>query len=494
MAKDSNNSFPSLASSNIEELIEALTFSSDLMKGSKHMQEKKGFAQYLYQTLASMKLSVFIFLTLAACSLVGTLLPQGITEHELHTRYSPTVARLIDYLGLNDLYHTGWFRFLLLLLALNLVICTIQRLPKTMKQLKQRDDRITLEKLTKFAYHHQVDSPLPRDEIESQLAAIVSSEFGPVRKLEESEAYVGVVETGRWSRWMVYVVHLSVLLILIGALMGSMLGFKGYMNIAEGGASQEVRLYRGDASITLPFKVRCDDFAVSFYDTGAPKEYRSDLTIVDNGKPVLSRPIIVNDPLSYDGVTLYQSSYGAILKQAEVEFQDKDSGKTYKLTLPYGETQIIPGTSDKVQIVDYQQNMSQFGPAVGIALFREGQEPIGSWILVKMPQFHGNKIQNYQVSVLKAEDGYYTGLQVKKDPGVWIVYAGFTALLVGIGMTFYTSHRKLWIWAGPVKSGKNSTRIMVAGRTNKNPIAFEKDFNRLCERLQNDLKSKSSKG
>jgi len=425
---------------------------------------------------------------------VGTLLPQGITEHELHTRYTPGVARLIEYLGLNDLYHTGWFRFLLLLLALNLTICTIQRLPKTMKQLKQRDDRMTPEKLAKFAHNRQIDSPLPLDEVESRLAAIVSSELGPIRKLEDSEAYVGVVETGRWSRWMVYMVHLSVLLILIGALMGSMLGFKGYMNIAEGGVSQEVRLYRGDASITLPFKVRCDDFDVSFYDTGAPKEYRSELTILDNDRAVLSRPIIVNDPLSYGGVTLYQSSYGAILKQAEVELQDKDSGKTHRLILPYGETQAIPGTTDKVQIVDYQQNMSQFGPAVGIALFREGREPAGSWILVKMPQFHGNRIENYKVNVLKAEDGYYTGLQVKKDPGVWVVYAGFIAMLIGIGMTYYTSHRKLWIWAGPIKSGRNSTRIMLAGRTNKNPIAFENDFNRLSERLQNDLTSKSSKG
>lgn len=458
------------------------------------MQQKTGFGQSLYQTLASMKLSVFIFLTLAACSLVGTLLPQGLTEHDLHTRYSPGIARLIHYLGLNDLYHTGWFRFLLLLLTVNLIICTLQRLPKTIKQLKQRDDRIAPEKLTKFAHHSQIDSQLPQSEVESKLAGIIPAEFGPLRQLEDPSAYAAVVEKGRWSRWMVYVVHLSVLLILIGALVGSIFGFKGYMNIAEGTTAQEVHLYRGGSTVTLPFKVRCDDFAVSFYDTGAPKEYRSDLSIIDKGRNVLTRSIIVNDPLTYDGVTLYQSSYGAMLKYAKVELSDKESGKTYKLTLPYGEAVPIPGTSDKVQIVDYQQNMAQFGPAVGIALIREGQEPTGSWILTKMPHFHGNKIQNYQVNVLKVEDGYYTGLQVKRDPGVWIVYAGFIAMLVGIGLTFYSSHRKLWVWAGPIKTGKNSTRIIVAGRTNKNPIAFEKDFTRLCDRLQNDLKQNGSKG
>lgn len=455
------------------------------------MQEKPGLVQYLYQSLASMKLSVFIFLTLAACSLIGTLLPQGTTERELHTLYSPGVARIVNYLGLNDLYHTGWFRFLLLLLTLNLVICTLRRLPKTIKQLKHREESITPDKLTKFAYHCEIRSPLPPDQVISKITTIISHHFGSIRKSEDSEAFAGIVEKGRWSRWMVYVVHLSILLILIGALIGSIFGFKGYMNIAEGGTSQDVRLYRGNGTVTLPFKVRCDNFEVSFYDTGAPKEYLSDLTIIDNGKDVESKPIVVNDPLTYDGVTLYQSSYGAILKKAEVEFRDTDSGKTYELSLPFGEATTIPGTSDRVQIVDYQQNMGQFGPAVGIALLREGQEPTGSWILVNMPHFHGNKIKNYQIRVIRTEDGYYTGLQVKRDPGVWVVYTGFIAMLIGIGMTFYTSHRKLWIWAGRSKSDKDSVRIVVAGRTNKNPIAFEKDFHELRELLESDLKFQS---
>jgi cytochrome c biogenesis protein len=203
---------------------------------------------------------------------------------------------------------------------------------------------------------------------------------------------------------------------------------------------------------------------------------------------VLAKSILVNDPLTYAGVTLYQSSYGAILKQAEVEFRDQDSGNAHKLLLHFGEAKTIPGTSDRVQIVDYQQNMGQFGPAVAIALFQEGEEPTGSWILSKMPEFHGNKIKNYGVHVIDAQEGYYTGLQVKKDPGVWIVYAGFTAMLIGIALTYYMSHRKLWIWLGPAKTGKGATAIVMAGRTNKNPIAFEKYFNGLCERLENSLR------
>ena len=96
---------------------------------------------------------------------------------------------------------------------------------------------------------------------------------------------------------------------------------------------------------------------------------------------------------------------------------------------------------------------------------------------------------NFQLKVLRTEEVKFTGLQVKEDPGVWLVWLGFTGMLIGIGMTFYTSHRKLWIWAAPAPSGKNAAKIVVAGRASKNSYAFEQDFNSLCDELQDALKS-----
>jgi cytochrome c biogenesis protein len=332
------------------------------------------------------------------------------------------------------------------------------------------------------------------DVTKAKLAEIISHQFAPAATVQESGnpgAYTAVAEKGRWSRMMVYVVHLSVLVILLGALMGSLLGFKGYMNVPEGEASGEVGLYSGDQSVILPFQVRCDDFEASFYESGMPKDYRSDLTIVENGKEILKQSIRVNDPLTYQGVTFYQSSYGSILKQAELELQNKDTGQTLTMTLPFRETKTIPGTKDQVEIVRYEQDMSHFGPALGILVTKDGkEEPTGSWILVDRPDFHGNRIESYKIKVLKAEQSQYTGLQVKRDPGVWVVWFGFTAMMIGIGLTFYTSHRKLWIWASPEKS---STKIIIAGRTSKNSVAFEEEFDKLCDRLQDGLKSEPKK-
>ena len=288
---------------------------------------------------------------------------------------------------------------------------------------------------------------------------------------------------------MVYVAHASVLVILLGALAGSLFGFKGSMNLNEGESSREVALAGSDRTVALPFQVRCDKFEVSYYDTGLPQEFRSDLAIVKDGREVLKESIRVNDPLTYDGVTFYQASYGMNIKLAEVEVQDRDSGKTITLTLPFKESVAIPGTPYALRIVAYQQNLMRVGPALGTVLSREGEDVKESWVLVQRPAFHGNRLLNFQLKVNRTEEVRFTGLQVKEDPGIWLVWLGFTAMLIGIGMTFYTSHRKLWIWAAPAPSGKGASKVIIAGRASKNSFAFEQEFNSLCERLQDELQS-----
>ncbi|MGO9216074.1 MAG: cytochrome c biogenesis protein ResB [Syntrophales bacterium] len=124
-----------------------------------------------------------------------------------------------------------------------------------------------------------------------------------------------------------------------------------------------------------------------------------------------------------------------------------------------------------------------------LLISRAGEEPAGSWIIMDR-DFHGNKVENYSVKVLHATRIPFTGLQVKQDPGVWIVWLGFAAILVGIGLTYYVSHRKLFVWAAADAPGKEGLKIIIAGRTNRNEISFEQEFNRLCDRLQLEVGQK----
>ncbi|HEX7535287.1 MAG TPA: cytochrome c biogenesis protein ResB [Syntrophales bacterium] len=449
--------------------------------------QKKGFWQGLYQKLASPKLTVIIFLVLAAASVVGTLMPQGLSEAELLRHYGQRAIWFIATFGLNDLYHTGWFRLLLFILCANLIVCTIERLPKTLKFVRRREEQVDPQKLAKCSLNCQFTSKLSRDETEARLTKIISEEFGALQRLDKADHLAGVAEKGRWSPLMVYVVHLSILLVLCGALVGSIFGFKGFMNILEGEATNEVMLEGSDRGLNLPFQVRCDKFDVSYYDNGMPREFRSDLTLIRDGKEVLKRELRVNDPLTYDGITFYQASYGASLKDAEVELTDRESGAVRRFIVPFREWVDIPGTRDRAQILRFEEDFRRLGAAMVLLISRAGTEPAGTWILMDR-DFHGNKIENYSVKVLHATRIPFTGLQVKQDPGVWLVWLGFAAMLVGIGLTYYVSHRKLRVWAGADAQGKGGTKIVIAGRTNRNELSFEQDFNRLCDRLQAELR------
>ena len=393
------------------------------------MQEK-GFWRGLYQKLASPKLTVAIFLVLAAASVVGTLMPQGLGQAELQRHYSQRAIWFITTFGLNDLYHTGWFRLLLLILCANLIVCTVERLPKTLKIFRRREDQVDPEKLAKCSLNCQFTSKFSLDETEARLTSIISEEFGALQRLDGADYMAGVAEKGRWSPLMVYVVHLSVLLVLCGALVGSVFGFKGFMNILEGEAASEVMLEGSDRELNLPFQVRCDKFNVSYYDNGMPREFRSDLTLIRDGKEILKRELRVNDPLTYDGITFYQASYGAMLKDAEVELTDRESGAVRRFVAPFREWVNIPGTRDRAQILRFDEDFRRLGPAMVLIISKAGGEPSGSRILIER-DFHGNRVENYNVKVLHATRIPYTGLQVKQDPGVWLVWLGFAAMLLG---------------------------------------------------------------
>ncbi|MGO9021783.1 MAG: cytochrome c biogenesis protein ResB [Syntrophobacteraceae bacterium] len=458
------------------------------------MPQEKSTLGAVLGWLSSLKLTLVLFFALAAASVIGTLLPQEISLPELREHFSPAMASLINFLVFNDLYHSTWFRILLLLLCTNLVACTVERFPKTIRLLRRFETPFDSQKLSKFGLSSSIVAALPFERTQSVVESAVRETFGRMCRIESAPAgeigpFCAVSETGRWSRLMVYMVHLSVLVVLVGAFSGSFLGFKGSMNLIEGETSDKVMLTEGESVTELPFALRCDKFEVSFYDTGAPKEFKSDLAVIQNGREVLKRSIIVNDPLTYEGITFYQASYGTYLKQAEIELTDPDSGKKIEMTLPFRQPVTIPGTNDQLMIAEYQENLMRAGQAIELVYGKQGRQSSAQWILIDRP-YHGNRIENYLVRVTKTDKAKFTGLQVKKDPGIWLVWAGFTLMTLAIGLTFYSSHRKLWVCIEPDKKG-NKSIVTLAGRTSRNAQAFEEQFEALRASLENRLKNPS---
>jgi cytochrome c biogenesis protein len=73
---------------------------------------------------------------------------------------------------------------------------------------------------------------------------------------------------------------------------------------------------------------------------------------------------------------------------------------------------------------------------------------------------------------------------VTKDPGVWIVYGGFIIMVFGLAISFFLSHRKIWVYLSP--ADKSGCRILVSGSANKHKPAFSTQFEKLVSQIEAD--------
>ena len=286
-------------------------------------------------------------------------------------------------------------------------------------------------------------------------------------------------QKGGWTRFGVYAVHTSILVIFVGAIIGSIFGFKASVFIPEG-TGTKVIYQRNEAHTPIPlgFELFCDRFDLTYYDNGMPKDYTSYLRIIKDGKTLFKKVIEVNDPLQYKGLTFYQSSYQGMENQFVVFLKDEANGKEKNfVTMPRQEEK-WPAENLSFGIVD-QRGPDYMGRYRNKIWFSDGKgNPVEFWaddgtpITVKRPS------ANYSFEI---KGRFATGLQVAKDPGVWWVYAGCTMMILGLMVVFFLSHRRLWVW---VRSEGKGSVIVLSGNANKNKAGFEKDLEKLTDALQ----------
>ena len=104
----------------------------------------------------------------------------------------------------------------------------------------------------------------------------------------------------------------------------------------------------------------------------------------------------------------------------------------------------------------------------------------------KFPRLNPAAYKPYVFSLRKIENKYYTGLQVARDPGVPLVWLGCTMMVVGFLITFFASHRRIWV---RISTGKGKIRVSTAGSANKNPVGLERELDHLTENLQKTINS-----
>lgn len=476
---------------------------------TKPARQLSGFLTSLWQFFSSVTLTVVVLLALALTSIIGTLIPQNQPMQAYYDAFGDFLFRVFAVLDFYDMYSAWWFQLLLAFLILNILVCSVDRLSSLSKIVFVRHPRFSLKRFRSAKKAHSFQAKGDLEALLDPFQAVVKKQFR-YQRVEAAEGSTCIyAERGRWTRLGVYVVHSSVVLLIIGAMVGSFFGFEGFVNIPEGEGTDTIRLRNNPAmGLRLPFEIHCDDFTVEMYSNGAPKEFRSDLRLVQDGKTIFTKEIIVNDPIRYKGINIFQSSYGELppehpSQQAandgapperfDLKMTSKSSGKTYDRKLSIGETLALPEGLGSFTLEAYLPKMQfggqQLGPAIkGLLTPKEG-EAAEVLVPLKFPNF--DKMRRGKVVIAVAGTAaekfrpqkplvkkYYTGLQVTRDPGVKIVYTAFIMMILGCVITFFMSHRQMCVEIAP--NGK----VRVSGVANKNPLGLERQVEQLAERLQ----------
>lgn len=436
---------------------------------------------------ASVQLALFLLFLLAATSIIGTLIPQSNPLAFYIDKYGLKTARLLYVLDITDMYNSWWFLGLLTIFAMNLVVCSLERIPQVIRIIRRDGLAVKPEQLEKYPLREVVLVAASPEEADRRVSSLFNRHGWKAKNTNKDNGRLFFAEKGAWSRFGVYVVHGSILIILAGALVGSsavaqrllhnpLFAFKGSIMIPETESVDHILTLKDGTRLDLGFALQCDSFSIDYYPNSMPKTYRSQVTVIDGTKPVLTTNIEVNRPLTYKGITFYQSSYQP--------YQD------YIVTLKKQGT----GAARKEVIAPARQvDWREAGISYGI-INREGQgevtrrlkiwftdnqgEPSTFWVNVGQEAVVERPTGTY---LFQARQLYATGLQVAKDPGVWLVYSGCLLMLVGLFIAFFLSHRKLYAFIQPLDGG---CRILFAGEANKNKVGFTGKFSELINKLE----------
>jgi cytochrome c biogenesis protein len=447
------------------------------------------FLNKFWNFFTSVRLTVIVLISIAITSIVGTIVPQNQTPATHLLRWSDFFYEIFDAIGIFDIYHSGWFRFLLFILTLNIIVCSINRLSSTWKTIFGKISSMDISKFRRLSDREQFNINSSPDHLKKTYESAVSINYNYLRTEQTDSGFCIFAEKGRWTRLGVYMVHFSVVLLLFGGILGSIFGFEGSVNIAEGQKTSTIRLNNTSKLYHLDFEIRCDDFNVIFYNSGTPKEYRSKLTIFEHDVPVLKKDILVNSPLRYKGINIFQAGYGLLPpNEITLNFKNRETGKEYHTNVNIGQPFDLPDDMGQFVISNFKTTVSFNGHNLGDCLVGtltpDNGNAVDIILPLQFPNFDKMRRGTMVVTLVNYGYRYFTGLQITSDPGVPIVYTGFLVMIIGCFITFFMSHQRLCI---EVIGRGNYSKVVIKGAANKNKIRMQNGIERLSKNMVNLL-------
>jgi cytochrome c biogenesis protein len=455
----------------------------------------------VWSFFASVQLAIVLLSLFAFFALIGTLVPQREAAVAFAERISPALFSFFQKMQIFDLYHSVWFILLSGLLAVNLTICSLDRFPLAwrrfrMKHAPQNEDV--------FRDVPEENTFPARTDVQTAADAVLDLLGRKYRRVERVDAANGVwlcAQKGRFALFGVYIVHVSILVLIAGTILGSVFGVEGYVHIPEGETAEAISLRSGNVPLPLPFAVRCDKFTVELYESGMPKTFQSNLTFLKEGRVIRSTKLLVNHPVEFEGFRFYQASYGAAPGGKATLALSREGGARDVMNVSAGYTFALPGKEEGTfQVLRVEENLMSMGPAVKVVV-RSKSEEATFWVfqqieriremnpdtIRQVPMFNPGLFRPYTFALLGLEEKYYTGLQVNRDPGTPVVAASALLLIGGLMLILLSYARVVWIRVVP--SGDH-VLVAIAGRSYKNQPGLQKEMQYLFTELKDHLEKR----
>ncbi|MGK7901442.1 MAG: cytochrome c biogenesis protein [Hormoscilla sp.] len=431
---------------------------------------QKWFKQELLPVLADLRLAIVLLLAIALFSISGTVIEQGESIAFYQQNYPENPAlfgfltwKVIILLGLDRVYKTWWFLALLIFFGSSLTACTFTRQLPALKGARRWKYYEKPSQFEKLALSTELNTG-SNETIEKILQA---SRYRVFREGDSLYARKGII-----GKIGPIIVHASMLIILAGAIAGSQTGFVAQEMIPSGETFQITNLVEAGRfarpESTQDWSVRVNRFWIDYTTSGAIDQFYSDLSVLDSqGEEVAHKTIHVNEPLRYRGVTLYQADWGIAAVQIQVNnspilqlpmalLDTNGEGRLWGSWIP-----TKPDLTAGVVLLmrDLQGTLMVYDEAGQlINTVRKGMSLEVNGVTLKIIDVIGS-----------------TGLQIKADPGIPIIYTGFGLLMLGVLMS-YVSHSQVWAL-------QKGDRFYVGGRTNRAQVAFERELSQILDQL-----------
>lgn len=473
---------------------------------------KSSVIDKIWNFFSSVKVGVSIIVAVLVTSAIGTLFPQKIyvpaqTEAEIAAYYERLygfVGVLYYKLGFHDMYSSWWFKVLVGMLGISIIIASVDRVVPLYKSLKKQ----RVKRHPSFMYKQRIYG-------EGQVTQPDETIAKAEEKLKELRYNVKVedgallAEKSRFSRWGPYVNHTGLIIFLLGILMRGIPGFyvDETMWIREG----DIRAIPGTNGYYLEnkqfilenyTKEEADEvFGEALDRVGSiAKNYQTDVTLYkqpEEGLPgteklefVKDYSIIVNKPLKFEGFNVFQMDYRLDeLKSMTFQLTDKETDAslgefTVDLVEPEPVYELDNGA--KVELLGYYADYAGIEDGEPVSkspipnnpafIFKMTtlEKPEGEKSFVAIRQTLEAEENQYKVKFVNAETRNISGLTIRKDKTLYILLLGGIIFMIGVIQGSYWNHRRIWIQ-------QSEKGLLLAAHTNKNWFSLKKELDKVKE-------------